>query len=110
MESGLNNPMLVILLAALASYVSRGLGALLSGRINAEGPMVEWITCITYALMAGLVVRMLLLPIGALVGTPDWMRLAAIATGLIIFFTTRKNIGFGVFGGSAMLAWLAWTY
>ncbi|PCI41021.1 MAG: hypothetical protein COB46_05160 [Rhodospirillaceae bacterium] len=108
MSPELYDPVVVIVLAAIASYVSRGLGAMLSGRLDPQGSVVEWITCITYALMAGLVVRMLILPIGALTQAPDWVRLLAAGVGLLIFFVFRKNVGLGVAAGSATLALLTW--
>jgi branched-subunit amino acid transport protein len=97
------NPWLIITLAALASYASRGLGALLSGRIHADSAIIEWITAVTYALMAGLVARMVVLPIGALAATPDWQRLSAAGVCLAVFFISRKNVGLGVLAGSLTL-------
>ena len=100
------SPISIITLAALASFASRALGTALSGRIAAHSPVIEWITAVTYALMAGLVARMIVLPIGALAQTPDWMRLGAAATGLSVFFLSRKNIGLSVFAGSLTLVTL----
>jgi branched-subunit amino acid transport protein len=110
MDSIVYSPLLVITLVAIVSYIPRGLGAFLSGHIDAEGSLVEWITCIAYALMAGLVVRMIVLPIGALVATPLWMRLGAVGFGLIVFYATRKSIGLGVLCGSLALTALVWGF
>ncbi|MFC1672703.1 AzlD domain-containing protein [Pseudomonadota bacterium] len=99
---------MVIFLAALATYASRGLGALLSGRVRPDGPVVEWIICITYALMAGLIVRMILLPIGGLEATPDWTRIVATLVGVAAFWIGRKSIAWGVTAGSLTLAILIW--
>lgn len=107
MEALFHTPVGIITLAALASFASRALGALLSGRIRADSPVIEWITAVTYALMAGLVARMVLLPIGGLAGTPDWMRLTSAAACLAVFFIARKNVGLGVLAGSLTLIALA---
>jgi len=109
MEPLLYNPVIAIALAALASYASRALGTLLSGRIRADSPAIEWITAVTFALMAGLVARMILLPIGGLSETPDWIRLSAAAACLAVFFITRKNVGLGVLAGSVTLVALTLT-
>jgi len=109
MDSLPYSPILVITFAAIATYASRGLGTLLSGRLQAGDEIVEWITCVTYALMAGLIVRMIILPIGALTETPDWVRIASTVVGLIVFFMSRKNIGLGVLAGSASLACFMWS-
>ena len=108
MDTLTSTPVLIITLAALASYASRGLGALLSGRISPDSAVVDWITCVTYALMAGMVVRMIALPIGALTTTPEWMRLVSTVIGLLVFFITRRNVGAGVAAGSLTLAVLTW--
>lgn len=102
-EQTLYSPVFIITLAALATYASRVLGTVLSGKISTESAMIDWITCVTYALLAGLVVRMIWMPIGTLATVPDWMRFAAAATGLSVFMLTRKNVGFGVLSGSLVL-------
>ena len=107
-EQALDMPVLVILLAAAATYASRGLGALLSGKVRADGPLVEWIVCVTYALMAGLIARMILLPIGGLAGTPDWARITATLACVAAFWLGRKSIAWGVTSGSLTLAFLIW--
>jgi len=102
-EASIYSPLLIITLAAAATYASRALGTLLSGKITVDSAMIDWITCVTYALLAGLVARMIWMPIGALTATPDWMRFTAAATGLIVFGLTRKSVGFGVLAGSAVM-------
>ncbi len=109
MENVPYTPVLVITLAALASYASRAAGTVLSGKISGDSQVVEWITCVTYALMAGLVVRMIILPLGALSTTPDWVRLSAAGVGLAVFFATRKNVGASVLAGSLTLIALTWN-
>ncbi|OEJ66201.1 AzlD domain-containing protein [Magnetovibrio blakemorei] len=108
-ENAVYSPVLVITLAALATYASRLLGAFLSGRLTTASPIVDWITCVTYALLAGLVVRMIWMPIGTLAQTPDWWRFAAAASGLIVFMISRKNVGLGVLAGSLVLMGLSWS-
>lgn len=103
-------PFVIITLAALASYASRALGTLLSGRVRADSPVIEWITAVTYALMAGLVARMILLPQGALRDTADWVRLAAALVGLLVFFATRRSVGLSVLAGSLTLLALTWRW
>ncbi len=102
-EQSLYAPVLVITLAALATYASRALGTFLSGKISVESPVIDWITCVTYALLAGLVVRMIALPIGALAETPDWWRFAAAGAGLLVFVLSKRNIGISVLAGALVL-------
>ena len=95
--------LLVIALAAIATYASRAVGTMVSGKIVVDSPVIEWITCVTYALLAGLVVRMIWMPIGALADSADWMRFAAAGTGLSVFLLSKHNVGLGVLSGSLVL-------
>lgn len=107
-DATLYTPVTAIALAAVATYASRAMGAFLSGKIGTESAVIEWITCVTYALLAGLVVRMIWMPVGALATTPDWMRFAAAGTGLAVFVIAKKNVGLGVLSGSLVLIALTW--
>ena len=102
------SPFVAIGLAAIATYAARAAGAYLSGKISTESAVIDWITCVTYALLAGLVVRMIWMPVGALASTPDWMRFAAAGTGLLVFIIARRSVGLGVLSASLMLVALTW--
>ncbi|HSD34998.1 MAG TPA: AzlD domain-containing protein [Alphaproteobacteria bacterium] len=100
-------PAALLLVAAAATYVSRGLGVMLAGRIDPAGPLFAWVGLVTYALLAGLIARMILLPIGALQETTLLARLAATALAAGVFFATRRNLLLGVASGSILLALLS---
>jgi branched-subunit amino acid transport protein len=100
-------PLIVVLVGAAATYVWRALGVALSGRIRADGPMMEFIGCVAYALLAGLITRMILLPIGPLQATGLAARLIAVAAGIAAFYLLRRNLLAGVIAGAATLAALA---
>jgi len=98
----------VIAAGGAATYFWRALGVAISGRIRADSPLFQWIACVTYALLAGLIARMILLPIGPLAETPTWDRIAAAVIALAVFFLTRKNIALGVGVGVGALILLTW--
>jgi branched-subunit amino acid transport protein len=100
-------PWLVLLAGAVATYASRGVGVLLSGRIDAEGPLFRWIGAVAYALLAALIARMIVLPIGPLAATALVDRLGAAAAALAVFLLTRRSLLFGVLAGAATLMLLA---
>ena len=97
MSAGLQDwwPLLVLLVGALVTFAWRGLGVVLSGRLRSDGRLFEWIACVAYALLAGLVARMVVLPTGPLAGTALADRL--LATGLIggslAFWLARGKAG-----------------
>lgn len=92
---------------AAATYASRGAGVALSGRIDPASPLFAWVGLVTYALLAGLVARMILLPIGPLQETSLIARLFAVAVGTGLFFLTRRNLLVGVASGTIALVLLA---
>lgn len=97
-------PWLIVLVGAVATYVWRALGVLLSGRIDPEGPVFRWVGCVAYAVLAGLIARMILLPVGSLAATPLTSRVAAAATALGVFYLVRRNLPLAVVaGGGAMI-------
>jgi branched-subunit amino acid transport protein len=79
----------------------------LSGQLKPDSPVLDLVGCIAYALLAALVARMILLPIGPLQGTGLWVRLAATAVAVVVFFALRRNLLAGVLAGGGTLAMLA---
>lgn len=102
---------LIILVGAAATYVWRALGVALSGRIDPEGAVFQWIACIAYALLAALVARMIVLPTGPLAQTPMIDRAGAAILAFAVFFAGRRNmlLGVGVGAGALVLATYART-
>ena len=52
--------------AVLGTYLWRALGVSFSGRISTTSDIFRWVACVTYAMVAGLTLRILLLPVGPL--------------------------------------------
>jgi branched-subunit amino acid transport protein len=94
---------LLILACALATYLWRGLGMLISGRVRMDGEFFVWAGCVAYAMIAGLAVRILLLPTGTLAQTPLAERLIACALALVVYFVSRRNLFVGIATGFVAL-------
>lgn len=101
-------PWLVVLAAAAATYTWRALGVALSGRIDPEGPVFRWVGCVAYAVLAGLIARMILLPVGSLATTPMASRAAATAAALAVFYLARRNLPLSVLAGGGTLTLLSY--
>jgi branched-subunit amino acid transport protein len=93
-----------ILGASLVTYASRGFGVLLSGRINTDGPLFRWVSAVAYALLAALIARLLVVPLGPLAGTSLTIRLASAGFALAVYLVSRRNLMLGVAAGGAGLA------
>ena len=99
-------PLIVVLAGSLVTYAWRALGVYLAGRIPAESPIFDWVACVAYALLAGLIARMIVLPLGPLAETELSHRVSAAVLSLAIVFLTRNNLLFGVGAGAAALVLL----
>jgi hypothetical protein len=61
--------------ATLGTYFCRAIGVLLAKKINQDSEIFRWLAAVTYAMVAALVVRMILMPIGLLATVPVWVRI-----------------------------------
>jgi branched-subunit amino acid transport protein len=94
---------LLMALCALGTYAWRGLGVLLSGRISVDGDVFTWVTCVAYAMMAGLIIRIIVMPTGLLATSLLAHRLLACALGLAAYYLFRRNLFVAVAVGAVAL-------
>ena len=85
---------LALIGACIGTYVCRAIGVMLSGRINQESEIFRWVAAMTYAMVAALTVRMILLPIGLLATVPLWIRLliCILSVGVMMSRPTRRLV------------------
>ena len=98
--------LLAIAAAAVVTYFWRGLGVLLAGRLHPESALVSWIAAVAYAMLAGLIARIIVMPIGPLATTSLSARLAAAVLAAALFYLSRRNLILGVSAGGAALVLL----
>jgi branched-subunit amino acid transport protein len=94
---------LLVIASAIGTYAWRGLGVLLSGRIQVNSELFNWVACVAYAMVAGLISRILLIPSGMLVQTLLVERLGACVLALIAYYLSRRNLLVGVGVGVAAI-------
>ena len=98
----------ILLLAVLGTYLWRALGVLLSGKMDQEGAFFRWLTCVTYAMVASLVVRIIVLPVGLVAQLPLSYRLVATGTALAIMMSRKDGLVPALTAGTVLIAILAW--
>ena len=91
----------------VGTYLWRGVGVLLSGRISVNGEVFNWIACVAYAMVAGLVSRIVVMPTGMLADTALAERLIACGIALAAYYLSRRNILIGVGAGVAAIVAIA---
>ena len=101
---------LVVLGCGLATFVWRALGVLVVRRIDPDGAFFKWIACVSYAMVAGLIFRMLVLPESDLAQLSLPLRIAAVAIAFAAYYLSGKRLVAGVLAGglglTAMAQWL----
>lgn len=90
---------LLLLGAIAATYIWRMLGVLLARHIDPQDASFQWISCVSYAMLAGLIARMVFIPIGPLTQTQLWVRIACVLMGLAVFHILKKHVLAGVSAG-----------
>ena len=98
-DSGASDLWLLLLGAVAGTYVWRGLGVVFANRIEPEGPLFQWITCVSYAMLAGLIARMVFQPVGPLIEAPLYCRVTGIAVGLGVYYLFGRHVLTSVFAG-----------
>ena len=86
------DPWLVLLLAIATTFVWRAAGTVTASRINPAGALFQWFNCLSYAMLAGLITRVILLPVGMLAETPAMDRMIAMGAGFAVFALFRRNV------------------
>jgi branched-subunit amino acid transport protein len=100
------DPWLLLAICGLATYLWRGPAVLIAAGVDPKSEVFAWISCVAYAIIAGVVSRMFILPTGALAETTPLERVLGGALALAVYFRlTNRNLFAGVIAGAAAL-WL----
>ena len=80
--------------ACLGTYFCRAIGVLLSQSINQDSEIFRWLAAVTYAMVAALTVRLIVMPLGLLATVPLWIRLliCALSVGVMVSKPTKRLV------------------
>lgn len=100
-------PWLALSAACVGTYACRPLGVKLSGHIHAESEFFKWISAVTYAMVAALTIRMIVMPLGLLSTVPLWLRvlICALSLGVMVSSPKRRLVPALLTGTLLMLAY-----
>ena len=73
------------------TYFWRGLGVYFSGKISQDGEVFKWLSAVTYAMVAALTVRIILLPVGLLGTVPLFVRLMVSGLALVVMVSSPQK-------------------
>ena len=95
---------LIVLACGVATFAWRLAGVLVTRRIDANGAFFRWITCVSYAMVAGLIFRMIILPESELAEVPLFERIGAVMIAFAAYFLFRRRLVAGVVAGGFSLS------
>ena len=98
---------LIVLGCAAATFIWRALGVAVVKRIDAHGAFFQWITCVSYAMVAGLVFRMIILPESELAAVSLMTRIIAVAIAFAAYYLFKRRLVAGVLAGGFSLSLMA---
>ena len=83
---------LAIIATSLATFISRFMGALTSGKVSVNSKIFQWFNCVAYSTLAALLGRMIIFPAGVLAESELFIRIAVLIICIIIFIVSKKNL------------------
>ncbi len=95
---------LIVLGCIAATFFWRWLGVIVVRKIDPDGAIFEWVTCVSYAMVAGLIFRMIMMPESELASVPLFIRIAALGIAFGAYFVFRRMLLAGVLAGSVSLS------
>jgi branched-subunit amino acid transport protein len=80
--------------ACLGTYFCRAIGVFLSQSINQEGEIFRWLAAVTYAMVAALTIRLIVMPLGLMATVPLWVRIliCVLAIGVMVSNPAKRLV------------------
>lgn len=100
--------LVLIVIGFLPSEIWRALGVVLARGMRDDSEILVWVRAVATTLLAGVVVKLLIGPTGALAMIPVWGRFGALALGLAAFYLARRSVMAGVVVGEISLIGFAY--
>ena len=94
--SGWEGYVFLLVAGFLATEPWRWLGVYLSSGIDEDSEVLHWVRAVSTALVAGLVARLVLFPVGALAEVGLWLRVAAFGAGLVVYLFMGRVLFVGI--------------
>ncbi|MEY4626010.1 MAG: hypothetical protein RL061_1535 [Pseudomonadota bacterium] len=80
-----------LIAACIGTYFWRGLGVFLSGKISQDSELFNWLSAVTYAMVAALTLRIILLPVGLLATVPMSVRIIVSVLAILVMISKREK-------------------
>ena len=98
---------LAILVTSLATFSSRLLGVISSEGIKETSKLFRWFNCLAYSILAALIARTIIFPVGALSDASYLSRIIVVIFCLFIFFLFKRNFVYPTVISAIMMSLLS---
>jgi hypothetical protein len=109
LDDGFGGYLVLALVGFLVHEPWRWLGLVLGRNLTVDSEAFLWVKAVASALVAGLVFRLLLFPVGALADVSFAIRLLGFLAGVAAFVAFRRSMGLGVAAGALTLVAALWA-
>ena len=83
---------IAIIATAVATFISRFMGALTSEKVSVNSKIFQWFNCVAYSTLAALLGRMIIFPAGVLAEAEIFARLGVLIICVAIFIISKRNL------------------
>ena len=101
---GTTDVWIAVLVGALGTFIWRVIGVGVAKRVSPDSALFMWIGCVAYAMVAGLMARVLIMPGGDMAPEPMAWRAAAFGIGVAVWYWRGKSVPFGLLAGVSAYA------
>lgn len=77
--------------ASVGTYLCRAVGVAMAGRLNPDSEFFRWLSAVTYAMVAALSIRLLVMPQGPLATVPLWLRLVICTLSVAVMMSRPQR-------------------
>lgn len=97
-------PYLLIVVAWIATDSCRFLGVVLAGRMREDTEILNWVRAVATALVAGVIARLIVFPVGPLADAPLALRVVSVLVGFGVYsLGGRAAVLVGIIAGEVTL-------
>ena len=108
LDDGYGGYLVLAGIAILAHEPWRWLGFLLGRDVDAGSEVFLWVRAVATALVAGLVMKLVLVPAGSLAAVPLSARVLAMTCAIAVYMASGRRLAVGVAVGSLLLLAMEW--
>ena len=99
---------LVLALVIFGTIFWKIIGVVAAGKIKDDSEVLEWVSCVAFAITAGIMIKVLMAPSGILEEAPFFARFCGVTLGVIAFFLSGRKIFIGLGVGLPVFAILSY--